>query len=106
MCKQPRAEIRAAVTHLHLVTEVNKGFSPASADSVARYLAQHANGFPFCHPYVTDCAFVSLAPDQGFEMTQPRLRWCAQLRKQMPALHPAKPQQAVPLQIGRRLHWD
>lgn len=79
------------------------GFLPASADGVARYLAQHAEQLSIATLRHRLAALSHWHQDQGFAdpTKTPLVR---KTLKGISALHPAKPQQAVPLQIGQLTH--
>jgi site-specific recombinase XerD len=105
MCKPPRVATHVAATLLHSVTSRwnGCGFLPASADGVARYLAQHAEQLSIATLRHRLAALSHWHQDQGFaDPTKTSL--VRKTLKGILALHPAKPQQAVPLQIDQLTH--
>jgi site-specific recombinase XerD len=79
------------------------GFLPASADGVARYLAQHAEQLSIATLRHRLAALSHWHQDQGFaDPTKTSL--VRKTLKGILALHPAQPQQAVPLQIDQLTH--
>jgi site-specific recombinase XerD len=79
------------------------GFLPASTDSIARYLAQHAELLSVATLRQRLAALSRWHQDHGFAdpTKAPLVR---QTMKGIQTLHPAQTRQAVPLQIGQLAH--
>jgi len=79
------------------------GFLPASADSIARYLARHAELLSIATLRQRLAALSRWHQDHGFAdpTKAPMVRKTMQ---GIQALHPAPVRQAVPLQIGQLSH--
>lgn len=94
-----RRSYAAAVRHFEVEWG---GFLPASVESIARYLAQHADLLSIATLRQRLAALSRWHQDHGFADTKAPL--VRQTMKGIQTLHPAQTRQAVPLQIGQLSH--